>query len=117
MVSDYNLLFVAMLIMKKPLRLAKIGQKDIKIKKNSVFKIEYDNLPVSGYRLVDYDHRKDNVAFKVISPDCYYFDLRLDTLMDIIREEGIVNTVIFSELIWCRVHTQMKLVQLHIKKF
>lgn len=71
------------------------------------------NEPMKDIRVVSLDIRGNGGrAYKVVTKDNYYFDLREDVLLDAmikagIREGGYLN----GEYIWARVSSQMKLVR------
>lgn len=71
------------------------------------------NLPKGGYRLVNFEIRSEGGrAWKVISKEGYYFDLREDILLDIMVAVGISEGgYIPCDLIWARIGSQMKLIR------
>jgi hypothetical protein len=79
----------------------------------SVTELEADNVPKSGYRIVSLDIRqKGGRAWKVVSPEMHWFDLREDVLLDLMIEEGVSpGGLINGAYIWARVGSEMKLVR------
>lgn len=83
-------------------------------KSDPVVKEIRKNLPMNGLRVVALEERGNGGrAYKVVSPDNYYFDLREDVMLDTmikagLREGGHLN----GEFIWARVHSTMKIVRI-----
>jgi hypothetical protein len=71
------------------------------------------NDPIKGIRIVSLEKRSEGGrAYKVVTPDNYYFDVREDVLMDTMIEEGIEkNGILNGSFVWARVGAEMKLVR------
>ncbi len=69
---------------------------------NDPFKVKIVNLEFRGH---------GGRAYKVITPDNLYFDLREDVLLDVIRNCDIIDGTPTCEFIWARVGSEMKLVR------
>ena len=77
-----------------------------------VHKISRDNKPISGVRIVSLERRSQGGrAYKVVTKDGHYFDLREDVLLDIISNASISNSVISCDLLWCKIGAEMKLIR------
>jgi hypothetical protein len=81
--------------------------------KKKPFETEIPNKPRSGYRVVSLEKRSEGGrAWKVISPDGYWFDLREDVLLDTLLESGVKKGgELQGSFIWARVRAEMKLVR------
>jgi hypothetical protein len=79
----------------------------------TVQKIKKENQPISGIKVMGLEHRGDGGrAYKVLTPDGFYFDLREDVLLDAMLACGIQpKGVLSGEFQWARVGTEMKLVR------
>lgn len=79
----------------------------------TVQKVNLENKPISNIRVIGLEVRGEGGrAYKVTTPDGYYFDLREDVLLDTMLTKGIQPGGILSgEYIWGRVGTEMKLVR------
>lgn len=71
------------------------------------------NDPISGIKIVSLEHRGEGGrAYKVVTPDNFYFDVREDVLMDTMIESGIsAGGFLNGTYIWARVASEMKLVR------
>jgi hypothetical protein len=71
------------------------------------------NDPIAGVRVIMLEKRGEGGrAYKVITPDGFYFDLREDVLLDTMLREGIEkNGVLGGTFIWGYIGSQMKLVR------
>lgn len=71
------------------------------------------NEPFTGMRVVGLDFRQNGGrAWKCVSPEGYWFDLREDILLDIMRTEGIsTGGYLNGQYIWARIGTEMKLIR------
>lgn len=81
----------------------------------TVQKINRENKPINNIRVIGLEIREGGGrAYKVITPDGYYFDLREDVLLDTMLAKGIQPGGILSgEYIWGRIGTEMKLVRVN----
>jgi hypothetical protein len=72
-----------------------------------------ENKPISGLRVLSLEHRgQGGRAYKVVTPDGFYFDLREDILLDTMKTEGVTpGGILNGEYIWARVGAEMKLVR------
>ena len=79
----------------------------------TVQKIKKENQPISGIKVIGLEHRGEGGrAYKVVTPDGFYFDLREDVLLDTMLTRGIQpGGVLSGEYQWARVRTEMKLVR------
>lgn len=79
----------------------------------TVQKIKKENQPISGIKVIGLEHRGEGGrAYKVVTPDGFYFDLREDVLLDTMLTRGIQpGGVLSGEYQWARVGTEMKLVR------
>jgi hypothetical protein len=71
-----------------------------------------ENLPIKDVKVLSLEHRgQGGRAYKVIVGK-YYVDLREDVLMDTMLKVGIKEGgVLGGEFIWCKMHSQMRLVR------
>lgn len=69
------------------------------------------NIPKSGYRLVAVDTRTEGGrAWKVISPEGFYVDLREDVFLPLLLEKGLpADGMIDAEFQWCQNGSQLRL--------
>jgi len=72
-----------------------------------------ENKPISGLRILSLEHRgQGGRAYKIVTPDGFYFDLREDILLDTMKTEGVTpGGILNGEYIWARVGAEMKLVR------
>lgn len=77
----------------------------------------HKNDPIVGLKVVSLEHRGEGGrAYKVLTPDNYYFDVREDVLMDTMLEVGISGGGILNgSFVWARVGSEMKLVRVGSK--
>lgn len=74
--------------------------------------IKRPNRPMSGIRVVALEERgKGGRAYKVVTPDYLYFDLREDVLLDSLLHTKIENGVLSGEYVFARVGSEMKLIR------
>jgi hypothetical protein len=77
-----------------------------------LYEVDRLNHPMHGCQIVNLEHRGEGGrAYKVITTDQYYVDLREDVLMDIMMYSQIDKGTINCDLIFARVGTEMKLVR------
>jgi hypothetical protein len=76
-------------------------------------KLLKENAPLSGLKVIGLEHRSEGGrAYKVLTPEGFYFDLREDVLLDTILSEGIKpGGVLGGEYRWAKVSSEMKLVR------
>lgn len=88
-----------------------VGNNRIKSKVNEFTR---KNDPIAGIKIVSLEIRSEGGrAYKVITPDNYYFDVREDVLMDAMIEVGVSKGGIMNgEYIWAKVGSAMKLVRI-----
>jgi hypothetical protein len=81
--------------------------------KSPVKEITRKNDPIKGIKIVSLEIRSEGGrAYKVITPDDYYFDVREDVLMDAMIEAGISKGGIMNgSYVWAKVGSAMKLVR------
>lgn len=79
--------------------------------------ISTENPPRSGYRIFDLEFRGEGGrAYKVITPDGYYVDMREDVLMDVILNAGITKGgEMLCEFVWGRIGNQTRIVRVGSK--
>jgi hypothetical protein len=79
----------------------------------TVQKVNLENKPISNIRVIGLEIRgQGGRAYKVITPDGFYFDLREDVLLDTMLTKGILPGGFLSgEYLWGRVGTEMKLIR------
>lgn len=79
----------------------------------TVQQVARENLPMEGLKVVTLEHRGNGGrAYKVITPDGFYFDLREDILLDLMKTEGISpGGILNGKFLWARVGSEMKLVR------
>lgn len=84
------------------------------VKSDPVKKEVKKNLPFRDMRVVTLEYRGNGGrAYKVITPDNYYFDLREDVLVEAMLKEGVrAGGYVNGEFIWARVNTSMKIVRI-----
>ena len=72
-----------------------------------------DNKPLVGLKIVNLEtHSQGGRAYKVVTNEGFYFDLREDVLLDTILRVGIQpGGVLDGEFLWARVGSQMKLIR------
>lgn len=71
-----------------------------------------DNAPMKGIRIVSLEVRaQGGRAYKVVTKDGFYFDLREDVLLDAMLFSSITKGELKGEYIWAKVGSQMKLVR------
>lgn len=82
--------------------------------KATVQEISRENLPMEGLRVITLEHRGNGGrAYKVITQDNFYFDMREDILLDLMRTEGIApGGILNGKFLWARVGSEMKLVRI-----
>jgi hypothetical protein len=78
-----------------------------------VQELQRENQPIENVRIVSLEHRGNGGrAYKVVTPDDYYFDLREDVLMDTMLSDGIApGGILKGTYVWARVAAEMKLVR------
>lgn len=71
------------------------------------------NDPIKGIKIISLEKRSEGGrAYKVVTPDNFYFDLREDVLMDTMLNVGIdKDGVLKGTYVWARVGSEMKLVR------
>lgn len=86
---------------KKQVQTAQVGMKTM------------ENKPISGLRVLSLEHRgQGGRAYKVVTPDGFYFDLREDILLDTMKTDGVApGGILNGQYIWARVGAEMKLVR------
>lgn len=72
-----------------------------------------ENRPISGIKVIGLEHRAEGGrAYKVVTPDGFYFDLREDVLLDTMLTQGVQpGGVLVGEYQWARLEAEMKLVR------
>lgn len=82
-------------------------------------KSQRENLPMDGIRIVSLEHRGEGGrAYKVITKDNHYFDLREDVLLDAMLTEGISpGGILNGKFMFARVASEMKLVRYESELF
>lgn len=72
-----------------------------------------ENKGVGGYRIIDLEVRSEGGrAYKVVSPEGFYVDLREDVLLDTIQEVGIsAGGILNGTYLFATVGSQMKLIR------
>lgn len=80
---------------------------------NGAEHVDRENKGVAGYRILDLEVRSEGGrAYKVVSPEGFYIDLREDVLLDTIQEVGISpGGVLNGTYLFATVGSQMKLVR------
>lgn len=80
---------------------------------HDINEVTFENTPRSGYKIVNLEIRSEGGrAYKIISPDGYYFDLREDVLLDTMLKCGIKEGgELVGEFLWAKVGSQMKLIR------
>lgn len=75
--------------------------------------VEMENKPFTGIRIFNLEVRNEGGrAYKVATEDGYWFDLREDVLLDVIRNTGIKKGgVLNGEFIWATVGSQNKIIR------
>ena len=74
--------------------------------------IERDNSPIDNIRVISLEVRSEGGrAYKVVTPDGFYFDLREDVLLDTMLNNKIEQGVLGGSYVWAKVGSQMKLVR------
>ncbi len=81
--------------------------------KVDVKEANFKNDPIKEIKIISLEKRSEGGrAYKVVTPDNFYFDLREDVLMDTMLNAGISkNGVLNGTYIWARVGAEMKLVR------
>lgn len=71
------------------------------------------NTPISGIKIVSLETRYGGGrAYKVVTPDHYYFDLREDVLLDVMKHTGVsVGAELNGSFVWGKSGGQTKLVR------
>lgn len=71
------------------------------------------NDPVEGFKIIDLEKRSEGGrAYKILTPNGFYVDLREDVLLDTMLECGIEKGgILKGSFVWARVGSQMKLVR------
>ncbi len=84
------------------------NQKKVEVKETS-----RKNDPIKGIKIISLEKRSEGGrAYKVVTLDNFYFDLREDVLMDTMLNAGISKDGILNgTYIWARVRSEMKLVR------
>lgn len=80
---------------------------------NPVTEDERDNKPFGDIRIVTLEVRREGGrAWKVVTPDNYYFDMREDVLMDTLIQEGCKpGGILKGKFVFGRVGSQMKIIR------
>lgn len=75
--------------------------------------VSRENKGVGGYRILDLEVRSEGGrAYKVVSPEGFYVDLREDVLLDTIQEVGIsAGGILNGTYLFATVGSQMKLIR------
>lgn len=71
------------------------------------------NTPITGIRLLGLEFRGEGGrAYKVMTDDGYYYDMREDVVLDTIREVGVQpGGVLNGSFVWAIIGSQMKLIR------
>jgi hypothetical protein len=85
--------------------------------KGQSYEYQHKNDPIVGLKIVSLEIRGEGGrAYKVLTPDNYYFDVREDVLMDTMLEVGIsAGGLLNGTFVWARVGSEMKLVRVGSK--
>jgi len=83
------------------------------IKVAQVQTLARENTPIEGIKVVALEVRgQGGRAYKVLTPDGFYFDLREDVLLDVMQTIGIdPGGILRGQFIWAKVGAEMKLVR------
>lgn len=74
--------------------------------------VTLDNVPRTGYRVVALEKRQlGGRAWKTVTPDGHYVDIREDVLLDQIVSSSIDHGVLSGEYVWVKHSGDMKLVR------
>lgn len=75
--------------------------------------VQRKNEPFTGVRIMGLDVRMNGGrAWKCVSEEGYYFDLREDNLLDLMRTVGVSpGGILNGEYMWARIGTEMKLIR------
>lgn len=89
------------------------------IKKNELKVDEIENKPIAGIKVIGLEHRGNGGrAYKIVTRDNYYFDLREDVLLDTIINEGILKGgELGGSFVWGKIGSQMKLIRVGSKLY
>lgn len=84
-----------------------------------VQKVQRENQPLENLRVIGLEIRGEGGrAYKALTPDGFYFDLREDVLLETMLSKGIQpGGVLAGRYIWARVGSEMKLVRLDSQLF
>lgn len=81
-------------------------------KDGPVVKETIKNIPFSGLKIISLVRRGEGRAYKVLTKEGYYFDLREDVLLDIMRNTGIEKGAMLNgEYIWAKIAGRSKIVR------
>jgi len=82
-------------------------------KKSAVQETHRKNDPIKGIKIVSLEARGNGGrAYKVVTPDNFFFDVREDVLMDTMLEAGMdKGGILGGEFVWAKVRSEMKLVR------
>lgn len=77
-----------------------------------------DNTPITSLCIIGVEHRGEGgIAYKIITPEGYYVDLREDEFMEAVFEDRIRGGVITGKYVWSRAGSQMRLVRVWSTKY
>ena len=81
--------------------------------KSVIKEVNFKNDPIKKLKIISLERRSEGGrAYKVVTSDNFYFDLREDVLMDTMINVGISkNGLLNGDYIWARVGSEMKLVR------
>ena len=89
-----------------------VKQRNIKPDKKLTRQVPMQNTPIT-IQIVNLEHRsKGGRAYKVITPEGFYVDLREDVLLDTLRSSTIINGKPDCTYVWGKVGAEMKLVRI-----
>lgn len=100
--------------MKTAIRWAKSNKvRGTRVKDEDIEIVRRKNEPFTWFRIVTLETRSEGGrAWKIVDQDNFYFDLREDILLDIIRHCGVgLNAEVTGKFIWAVVGSQTKLVR------
>ncbi|MFA6358982.1 MAG: hypothetical protein WCY09_10030 [Candidatus Omnitrophota bacterium] len=83
------------------------------VKVGDVTEVTVNNLPFKGLRVINLEHRAEGGrAWKVVTDDGYYFDMREDILLESLRMCGTSpGGILEGEYLWAKVGSQMKIIR------
>lgn len=78
-----------------------------------IAKVEFeeDNNPIEKVFIYSYEHRKDNLVFKVVLNDKYIVDFRPEQVLDVMSNGIIDKGNVDDKLVWAKVGSTMTLVR------